>query len=172
MPFIINSGVPLISFDDMIDCFNIQVLKKKGENWAVFGTYGEDFPKLRNVVIRDFQGDKIIIFTHNLSDKVNEILVNPKTSICWYSKKHSIQIQFYGNSKLIKSDSFKNKVKSLKDYIGPKPGTRYHETTDNKVHFCAIEFKIDKAVALKIDREGHTKFERNFLLNETFRLIP
>ena len=172
MPFIINSGVPLINFDEMIDCFNIQVHKKKGENWAVFATYGEDFPKIRNVVIRDFQGDKIIIFTHQLSDKVNEILVNPKTSICWYSKKHSIQIQFYGNSKLTNSDSFKNKVTSLNDYIGPKPGTIYKESTDNKVHFCVIEFKIDKAIALKIDREGHTKFEKRFLSNEIIRLNP
>lgn len=167
-----NPGFELITFEDMFDCFKIQILKQKGENWAVFGTFGKDYPKLRNVVLRQYEDNKIILYTHSKSQKVEEILKDSRSSICWYSKKHSIQIQFYGRTQLIPPDEHKESIQNFRDYIGPKPGTIYKENIDETIQFCVLQFEIEKAIALKISSDGHIKYEKNFSSNDLLRVNP
>lgn len=162
----------MITYDEMLNCFKIQILKPKGENWAVFGTFGSSFPKLRNIVLRHFEDNKIVFYTHSKSQKVEEILKDSRSSICWYSKKHSIQIQFYGRTTMSDSEIYIKRVHDFRDYMGPKPGQDYLSIDDKTVHFCALEFLIEKVTALKLSKNGHIKFEKCLLTNQTKRVIP
>jgi hypothetical protein len=156
----------------MLDVFRTQVLKPKGDNWAVFGTFSTSYPKLRNVVIRKFHDDRIYIYTHGLSDKVQEIQAHPQSSICWYSKRHHIQLQFYGVSTLIDPGSFEYKISNFRDYLGGKPGSPYTGEEDSEKHFSVIEFQIEKLIGLKLGFKEHLKFERDYSNSQTTRVIP
>lgn len=149
-------------YNELIDIFKIQLKKPKGENWAVLGTNSleDNYPKIRNIILREYRDDKIVFFTHKLSDKVLEIKANPNCSICWHSKKHGVQIQFYGKCTVSKNtDEYKNKVYNFRDYIGHKPGEPLSNIINDNVYFVAMEFDIKEVIALKLGREKHLKYK-------------
>lgn len=152
-------------FSDFFNLLKIQIKKSKGDRWAVFSTFGEQFPKARNIILRDLiDQKKIIFFTHTLSKKVEEIKSNPNSSLCWYSKRHSVQLQLYGETRIANQDitnNYKAKVKNFRDYQGPKPGSELGTIIDKEVYFCVLEFTVSKVIALRLDQEKHRKFEFN-----------
>lgn len=161
---------------DILSTFKTQIKKKYGTRYAVFGTISDNYPNLRNVIVRDLKDNIIYIYTHALSNKVLEINNNSNTSLCWYSHKLGLQLQFYGKSNISDTDTIKlekSKVKNFKDYLGLRPGSIY-AANNNELHFIVIEMHIEKLVALKLDVNENIKYEFDFLseCDEGTRLIP
>lgn len=155
---------------DFLEILKKETLIKKGQRVIALATQSDDYPKSRNVIIRDFQisENRLRIYTHGLSAKVEELNKNPKCSLLWYHPKKKIQIQFYANAQIIDNEKILQSVfsnvsdHSKKDYYGPKPGLDYLKNKDeahHKNHFCIIDFKISRYILLKLDPEEHLKLE-------------
>lgn len=163
--------------EDFLELFKIQLKKPKGESWAVFTTFDSEYPDARNVILRDLDQRSILIYTHAQSKKVSQIQERSNSNICWYSKRHGIQLQFYGQAKIADLETIKEhqtKVRNFRDYQGGVPGSDYlSKNITSEIHFSVIEFHINKMVALKLGRDEHLKYE--FLFgndDQSRRLIP
>jgi len=154
----------------LIDHFTIQLKKRKGHRWATFNSFGEKYPHSRNVIIRDLKDNTLFFFTHSLSQKVEDIQKNPSTSLCWYDQKHNLQLQFYGQTKIVDkktTSKYKQNVENFRDYQGPKPGTPINTLVDYEIHFMVLQMQIDELVALRIGKESHQKIKFVFHNGET-----
>ncbi|MEE3079742.1 MAG: pyridoxamine 5'-phosphate oxidase family protein, partial [Bdellovibrionota bacterium] len=150
-----------MTFEDFISIFKINLKKRGGKRNAVLSTFGIDYPKSRHVVLRSFKENRIYIYTHSLSSKVEELSKNSKCNLCWYSDRHRIQLTFYGEGKMLGSDvSEKNQkeVTDLRDYEGIKPGSDFILENTKEIHFAVIEFNINQLIALKLDSSQHEKY--------------
>lgn len=162
-------------YNNLLDTFTKNLKSHKGTRWASLATINKDnSPNVRNIIIRDYSNGKIIIYTHGLSQKIEDINLNPNTSLCWYSHRNSIQIQFYGKSyKLEDSTPYKINIKNFKDYIGGKPGSDIESIEDNQAnHFSVIELKIEKVVALKLSKNGHKKYVCEIEKDHVYEVLP
>ena len=166
-----------MSLDDFLDIFKANLNKRNGVRYGVFTTIGESYPKSRNIVLRSFSNNTILIYTHSLSSKVEEVKNNSLSNICWYSHQEKVQLLFYGKASL-SSDSVtllhKKRVNDFKDYIGQRPGSDYLLDQNDETHFAVIEFRIDELIALKLDPEEHQKYSFSFYDDDISqkRLIP
>lgn len=154
---------------EYLNLFTIQIQKRCGQRWATFNTFGEKYPHSRNVIIRELKDNNLFFFTHSLSQKVEDIQKNPATSLCWYDHRHSIQLQFYGQTKLANpqvTSRFQQNIQYFRDYQGPKPGTPLTSIIDNEVHFSVLQMQIEELVALRIGKESHQKTKFIFELGE------
>ena len=154
-----------MTFEDFISTFKINLKKRGGTRYAVLSTFGIDYPKSRHVVLRSFKEDRIHIYTHSLSSKVEELSANSKCNLCWYSDRHRIQLTFYGEGKILETDAsekIKKEVNDLKDYQGIKPGSDFILDNTEEIHFAVIEFKIHELIALKLDSSQHEKYVYSF----------
>lgn len=163
----------MINLDELLEIFSIQLKKHKGDSWATLGTFSDTYPRLRNIIIRDYKENKLIFYTHALSNKVEELVANSASSLCWYSKRHGIQLQFYGHTFIIKeNDHYKKRVTNFRDYLGAKPGLPLMDQNSDSIHFCVLEFNIQKIIGLKLGKEEHIKYERDLKSGMTKRVIP
>lgn len=130
----------------------------------------EDFPPSRMVILREFNpaDSSILVYTHTLSNKVQELAANPNSTILWYDPAENLQIQFscYGRIELNQDRIIhhRNSLRSTahKDYIGPKPGSPYQEESTveqaQELQFCLLHFEIQEMTVLKLAESGHQKF--------------
>lgn len=135
-----------------------------------------DFPASRIVVLREFDAKEMVltVFTHALSDKVEEIAKNPNSTIVWYDQESGLQIQFYCMGKIeVESDQVDQYIENLKehsykDYFGPKPGSLLSEEqklllenpqniSRDQIRFCLLRFEVQKMVCLKLGVSKHEK---------------
>lgn len=81
--------------NDFLETFYRESLKPRGIRHINLASFGQDYPNSRTVIIRKFDKNKheLLIYTHALSDKVQQVLNNPLVSLCWYHPKKQIQIQ-------------------------------------------------------------------------------
>lgn len=151
---------------DFLELFYRETLKPKGIRYINLATNTQDFPNSRTVIIRKFDKSKheLIIYTHALSDKVQEIVNNPLVSLCWYQPKKQVQIQMKAHAFIVKDkevieDHFKKvNPHSMKDYLGIKPGSLYSNENNQDQHFCVIRFEISEYSFLQLGKEEHLKF--------------
>ena len=166
--------------DEFLDLFQKEILKKKGHRWATLSTFGTDYPHSRNIILRKFvrEENKLIFFTHQLSQKVEDIKSNAGCSLCWYDEKKRVQIIIHANA-IIENNSeiIKNSWQTVspynhKDYLGPKPGLEFKDFSDDENHFCIIYLNIEEYVFLQLDREEHFKLSFNTKTEKEVRLVP
>ena len=152
-----------------LELFSIQIRKRKGHRWATFNTFGDKYPHSRNIIVRDFKENTIFLFTHSLSQKVEDIQKNPATSLCWYDNRHNIQLQFLGQTTIADKKTitrYQNNIQNFRDYQGPKPGTPLSSLIDEEIKFTVLQMQIDELVTLKIGKENHQKNKFVFQHNQ------
>ena len=151
-------------------------INKKTATLSTMPQSSEDFPASRIVVLREFdvKNMRLTVFTHSLSEKVEEISNNPNSTLVWYDHEEGLQIQFYCFGKIevetAKVDEIIKglKVHAYKDYFGPKPGTPLqqeqleilknpHKISREEIKFCLIHFDIQEIVTLKLGKTHHEK---------------
>lgn len=127
----------------------------------------DGYPANRTIILRDFnQKDmSLMVYTHSLSNKVEEIANNPNSTILWYDHILQRQIQFHCYGKIVLDEDVVAKHQSQikkhseKDYLGKKPGTLYQKALDlHELRFCVLEFAIEKMIVLQIGKEEHFKY--------------
>lgn len=158
-----------------IDLLKIQIKKRKGQRSGTFSTFGKEYPHARNIIIRDYLDDKIVFFTHTLSQKVEDIQTNPASSLCWYDHRHQIQLQFYGKTTIAESQMIKDyqsKVQNFKDYQGPKPGSKLGSLMDKDIHFMVLIMQVEKLIALEIGIEEYKKYEFQYEQGSMIEVVP
>ena len=168
---------------DYLDHFLKNTLKRNGVRTASLSTFATNYPENRTVVVRNFNKTEhtLTLFTHALSNKVEQITKNSNCCLLWYEPKNKIQIQFFASAVIIeeeqrlKQEFQKVSEFSKKDYLGLKPGSSFEQDTKNQyseeLHFCAIELHIDHYICLELGREKHFKFRLN-TEGKIERLIP
>jgi general stress protein 26 len=136
----------------------------------------ENFPASRMIVLREFdvKNMRLTVFTHALSEKVEEISKNPNSTLVWYDSEEGLQIQFYCFGKIEvetpKVDEIikELKVHAYKDYFGPKPGSLLQKEqieilknpqkiSREEIKFCLLHFDIQEIVTLKLGQSHHEK---------------
>jgi uncharacterized pyridoxamine 5'-phosphate oxidase family protein len=151
------------NLDDFLDLFKKQIKIRKGTRWGVFCTNSQNYPVGRNVIIRDFkEPNKLYFFTHEKSQKVEQVTKSPSASLCWYHHGNSTQLQFFGDTVVASQETiehYKSKVKNFRDYAGPRPGSKLGQFSDEGIYFTVLEMSIAKITALKIGRESHKKYD-------------
>jgi len=164
--------------EDILDIFKAQVLKPKGVKWGALATSKGNRPNVRNIVIRSFDGQSLIFYTHGLSEKVEEINKNSSCSLCWYSHRHSLQLRFFCSASILsdkEADQYKKRVTNFRDYKGPAPGDPFEESkVTEDIYFKVVRLKIEKLEALKLDKVQHEKYLFDFKDTATasLRLFP
>jgi general stress protein 26 len=129
-------------------------------------------PNLRTVVFRDFSENlNVSFFTDERSEKVAEIIKNPKISILLYHPEKRVQLKIEGNASIIKDDKtiakYWNNIddNSKNDYttILP-PGSRVKKISEveylnNENYFCAVTIQPQKIEYLKLAKPNHIKIK-------------
>lgn len=101
-------------------------------------TQGTNFPEVRTVIFRnqDLLSGKIIFHTDKRSNKIKEILSNPKASLMGYNHQNKYQIRFRGtvqlhiNNEISKSSWQKVGVSSRRCYLTQNaPGSLFENPT-------------------------------------------
>lgn len=144
-------------------------------HWAAYATIGKQYPHVRNVIIRESSPQKLVIYTHSLSQKIEDIKLTPHSTVCWYSPDLKMQLIFYGKSHLNqdRARNVETTISDLSHYKGAKPGTPFIKS-DDQIHFDIIEFNYKEVIALKLMTDQHIKYK--FLFHdrkaEGLRVIP
>jgi hypothetical protein len=79
-------------------------------------TVSDGSPRCRTVVFRGFQETNLLIFTDKNSEKIKELVMNPKAEICWYFPISREQYRIRGQVSISNdSELVLNSWKSLSD---------------------------------------------------------
>ncbi len=144
----------------------------------IISSYANQNISSRVMVLRAHNATRRILRFHSdfRSDKVKELLNDPKTSFIGYDPVLKTQIRLIGKSKIhhknknslkawSESQAISKKCYSVKDgssQIAKKPETYdFHmkdiSLEDGYENFCTIEFKYDVLEFLYLQRQGHRR---------------
>ena len=154
-------------FNFFLDLIKKELLRKKGVNWAILSTIAGERPEARTVVLRSLKTiDNEItlrIYTHALSEKVEQIKKNANVQVCWYFHAKKVQMQFSGTAVILEkniSDKIAGSMseQSRTNYQGVKPGSPYRVENSSDFHFSIIEISVQDCTVLHLRRsEPHLK---------------
>lgn len=164
-----------MQLDNLLNYLNEQISDYNGVRWATLATFSDEYPNVRNVILRHFKDNEIFIFTHSKARKVYDIEKNNKVSLLWYGPNKKLQMQIYGSAEVVRDEDAKvhlDKVRSLKDYMGGIPGEVFEEVSSSQVFFTVIRIFIHKVEALQIGSEEHLKYRFNLADNTVIRINP
>ncbi len=126
-----------MSENDFFDIFQKQMKKRQGLKTISLATMSEEGPCNRTVVLRDFKRKqhRCIFYTHKLSKKVEDIKAHPKVCLLWYFPKKQIQIQFFGEARIIEEEG---RLKEFLSRVNPNSLKDYQEHYFKKIRVSSI----------------------------------
>jgi hypothetical protein len=135
----------------------------------------DNWPDTRTLVLRDVikEDNKLIFFTDMRSHKMQQIAINNKAALLFYTHKKKLQLRIRGLITVVKEEeeikNYFNQISQtdLKDYRSLSgPGSLMQE--DNATYlpkqeafnyFSVLSFNVISVDYLQLSREGHARFK-------------
>lgn len=142
--------------------------------FVVLSSFGDRFPRSRNVVLRKYDSDfRFWIYTDSRSNKVAELIQHPENTLLFWDSKKKIQVRINTTAEIIHNNKETAEIwKTLsfnqkKEYLKMEPSGKHikspeifdkHQKEDAQ-YFCVLQFTPLKWDVLHLHREGHRRVE-------------
>ena len=141
--------------------------------YLTVATFGNEFPQVRTVVLRQFTADlEFLVYTDARSSKVQELLEVPRVSLLFYHPKKQVQLRVQALAKFHVEDELAqahwkqvSKHRQSEYQSGLASGTRIEnpdlgwEIRPERTHFSVLKFRPSSIEALQLAREGHLRIQ-------------
>lgn len=140
--------------------------------YVCLSTIKDNAPVQRMVVLRKKEKNTLTFYTDIRTPKVQQLKVNPNSSVLLYDNNKMLQIQLLGKIEMVETypssiwDSISPKAK--KDYTSSlAPGSLIASPIDveydkKNVNFCMLKFTFNKIDYLKISKPHHIRAKFSF----------
>jgi pyridoxamine 5'-phosphate oxidase len=141
--------------------------------YLTVATFGEQFPQVRTVVLRQFTTDlEFLVYTDARSSKVQELLELPRVSLLFYHPKKQVQVRVQALATVHVEDElsqanwkrvpdkrrveYQSELGPGKRIMHPKDGW---ESSKESAHFSVLKFSPLSLEVLQLSREGHLRIQ-------------
>lgn len=148
------------------------IKKKHPFRIVVLTTFGNEYPKSRNVILRNYSADHTLeVYTDSRSNKVAELIQNPKSSLLFWDAKKNIQIRINTRAEIVHNNPTTEAIwkklapRQREEYLKKEPSGKTIETPkefhnhleEESNHFSIIQCTPYYWDILHLSSEGHRR---------------
>ena len=148
------------------------VKKKHPYRIVVLSTFGNEYPKSRNVVLRNYGANRTFeVYTDSRSNKVAELIQHPESSLLFWDSKKNIQVRIATRAEIAHNNSTTEAIwkklapRQREEYLKAAPSGKtiespqeFHNLLEVEMnHFSILQLTPYFWDILHLSAEGHRR---------------